>query len=122
MLLMGAVTHDVHIQRSRCDCASDNKSKKENCHSTVVESSLKFPLHRFSARSESQWNLALLCLPKHPEFDKKVEIVKHINYLNMETSGLGKRLYTSSSDGLTWWSVEFPEGHRNSHEYSRSNA
>jgi hypothetical protein len=91
MLLIGVVTHDVHIQRSRCDCASDNKSKKDRCRSTILESALKFPLHRFSVQAESQWNLALLGLPKHPEFDKKVENVKNINYLNIETAGLGKQ-------------------------------
>jgi hypothetical protein len=85
-----AVTHDVRVQRSRCDCGSDNRAKKENCRATVLESSLRFTMQRFSALSESQWNLALICLPKHPEFDGKMETVKHINYLNMETSGLGK--------------------------------
>lgn len=84
------MTHDVRIQRSRCDCGSDNKSKKENCRSTILDSSLKFTVQRSSARSESQWNLALLSLSKHPEFDKKMEAVKHVNYLSLETAGLGK--------------------------------
>ena len=85
-----AVTHDVHVMPKRCDCGSDNKLKKDKCHFTVLESSLKFPMHRFSAPSESKWNLAFLCLPKHPEFDKRMENVEHINYLCIETFFLGK--------------------------------
>jgi len=48
-------------------------------------------MQRFSAASESKWNLALLCLPKHPRFDNEVENVKHINYLSVESTVPGAK-------------------------------
>ena len=102
-LLTCVVTHDVHVLPKRCDCGSDKESKKGNCHFTVLESSLKFPMHRFSAPSEPKWTLALLCLPKHPEFDKQMENVKHINYLSIETSVLGKGQHIPLASAKISW-------------------
>jgi hypothetical protein len=87
---MIAVTRDVGIQTSRCACGNTDEMSRANCHTTVLESANGFPLRRFDASSPSKWNLALLCLPKHPDFDKEMKPVEHINYLKIKTSGQGE--------------------------------
>jgi hypothetical protein len=60
--------------------------KREACKYTVLESSSsKFQVRRFSVPSEkpTSWNLSLLGLPKHPEFDRLDE-VKNVSWISIE--------------------------------------
>lgn len=84
-----AVTQSVKIKPERCACGSRKEEQRAKCKQTFLGSTKDFPLWQFSTSTESQWNLALLSRPQHPEFERNVEKVKHVNYLGIETKVSG---------------------------------
>jgi hypothetical protein len=94
-----AVTQDVTIKKKRCDCGEDKLDKREACRYTVLESESSkrpFPLRKMSVPGDkpTTWNLALLGLPQHPDFNDTFEKVKDVKWLSIELNPEGKPMYS----------------------------
>ena len=88
------MTPDIRVQKKRCDCNPGNSVEKQNsCKYTVLESSGgSISLRKYSVpiNKPSQWNLALVGLPRHPNFDKLFEEVSSVSYMSIQMEPEGE--------------------------------